>query len=404
MTKGVGGLSAEQALAKLRDMSAGAKPISDAEFSARLDQARHLMRDNGLEAIYVNAGTNLFYFTGTPFGATERLVGAILPASGGIHYIAPAFERGTLEGFVRIPGTIHCWEEHENPYQLTARIMSDLGIHGAVGIDEATPFFIFDGLRQAAPALDFVSATAVTAGCRMQKSAAELALMQRTKDMTLEVHKAAASILREGISTAEVTEFIDQAHRAVGAPKGSYFCIVLFGADSAFPHGVAAPKRLETGDMVLIDTGCQLNSYISDITRSYVFGEPSARQREIWDIELAAQAAAFAAAKIGSPCGRVDDAAREVLIANGLGPDYQLPGTPHRTGHGIGLDIHEWPYLVRGNDTLLAPGMCFSNEPMICVPGEFGVRLEDHFYMTEDGPRWFTEPSPSIDDPFGLAG
>jgi Xaa-Pro dipeptidase len=198
-----------------------------------------------------------------------------------------------------------------------------------------------------------------------------------------------------------VSAFIDAAHRQVGAPAGSYFCIVLFGPDSAFPHGVAQPKALDEGDMVLIDTGCQLHGYISDITRSYVFGKPSAQQRKIWDLEKAAQQAAFAAAQIGVPCGSVDDAARAVLAAAGLGPDYALPGLPHRTGHGIGLDIHEWPYLVRGNDTPLAPGMCFSNEPMICVPGAFGVRHEDHFYMTEKGPHWFTQPAHSVDDPFG---
>ncbi|GAB3278560.1 M24 family metallopeptidase [Parahaliea aestuarii] len=402
MNNGIGGSSQEQALARLSDMTAGIQPIADGEFEARLARARELMRVEGLDAVYLNAGTNLYYFTGTPFGASERMVGALITPGGAPHYIAPAFELGTLQGFIRIPGDVHCWEEHENPYQLTAKLLADLGIsNGRIGVDESAPFFIFDGLRQAAPHYDYVSATGVTAGCRMQKSAAELALMQRAKDMTLAVHKAAASILREGISTAEVTDFIDRAHRAVGAAKGNYFCIVLFGEDTAFPHGVANPKLLESGDMVLIDTGCQLQGYLSDITRSYVFGEPTERQREIWNIEKAAQAAAFEAARIGAPCGTVDDAAREVLVANGLGPDYQLPGTPHRTGHGIGLDIHEWPYLVRGTDTPLANGMCFSNEPMICVPGEFGVRLEDHFYMTENGPRWFTEPSPSIDRPFG---
>jgi Xaa-Pro dipeptidase len=222
--------------------------------------------------------------------------------------------------------------------------------------------------------------------------------------MTLEVHKAAAQILRPGISTAEVTAFIDRAHRAVGAPAGSYFCIVLFGEDTAYPHGVANPKVLEDGDMVLIDTGCQLEGYNSDITRSYVFGDPTERQREIWNLEKTAQAAAFAAARPGASCGSVDDAARKILEAAGLGPDYALPGLPHRTGHGIGLDIHEWPYLVRGNDTPLATGMCFSNEPMICIPGEFGIRHEDHFYMTDDGPQWFTEPAHSVDDPFRIAG
>jgi Xaa-Pro dipeptidase len=226
--------------------------------------------------------------------------------------------------------------------------------------------------------------------------------MQRAKDMTLEVHKAAASVLREGISTTEVVQFIEQAHRAVGAP-GSTFCIVLFGQASAFPHGVKYPQTLKRGDMVLIDTGCRVHSYLSDITRSYVFGEPNEHQRAIWGFEKDAQLAAFNAAQLGARCEEVDAAARGALEACGLGPDYQLPGLPHRTGHGIGLEIHESPYLVRGDQTPIEVGMCFSNEPMICVPGEFGIRLEDHFYMTETGPRWFTEPSHSVDDPFGLA-
>ncbi|MFV0476532.1 MAG: M24 family metallopeptidase [Parahaliea sp.] len=402
MTARIGGLDTAQALANLSDMSGDLSPISDSEFHHRLKQAQALILQTGLDAIYLNAGTNLYYFSGIPFGASERLVGALIPAKGSIHYIAPTFERGTLEGFIHIPGEVHCWQEHESPYQLIARILNDLGCEtGHVGIDESSPFFIFDGLQQAAPKVSFCSATTVTAGCRMHKSPAELALMQRAKTMTMAVHKAAASILREGISTTEVTEFIHQAHQVVGAAKGSYFCIVLFGPDSAFPHGVARPKTLEQGDMVLIDTGCELENYKSDITRSYVFGTASARQRDIWNIEKAAQAAAFNAARPGVACGRVDDAARQVLVAHGLGPDYELPGTPHRTGHGIGLDIHEWPYLVRNNTMPLAPGMCFSNEPMICVPGEFGVRLEDHFYITDSGPKWFTRPSVAIDDPFG---
>ncbi len=221
--------------------------------------------------------------------------------------------------------------------------------------------------------------------------------------MTLEVQKAAASILREGISTTEVAEFIHQAHRKVGAP-GSTFCIVLFGAASAFPHGVKHAQVLKDGDMVLIDTGCQVHGYQSDITRSYVFGTPSARQREFWGWSATPNWRPSRPRVWSQPCEAVDAAARRSLEANGLGPDYRLPGLPHRTGHGIGMDVHEGPYLVRGDRTPLDVGMCFSNEPMICVPGEFGIRLEDHFYMTKEGPRWFTQPSPSIDDPFGLGG
>ncbi len=225
--------------------------------------------------------------------------------------------------------------------------------------------------------------------------------MQKAKDITLEVHKAAARILAEGMTTTEVEDFITEAHRRLGADGPPGFRIVLFGGPTAYPHGVPYPQALMPGDMVLIDTGAPIEGYTSDITRSYVFGEPSARQREVWNVEKAAQAAAFAAARPGAPCEAVDAAARAVIEGAGFGPGYAVPGLPHRTGHGIGLDVHEWAYLVKGDKTLLAPGMCFSNEPMICIYGEFGVRLEDHFYMTEEGPRWFTQPSHSVDDPFG---
>jgi Xaa-Pro dipeptidase len=260
---------------------------------------------------------------------------------------------------------------------------------------------MFDKIRTLGNRFDFFDATEVTRACRMRKSPAELALMQRAKDMTLKVHQAAAGMLREGISTTEVEAFIEQAHRKVGA-SGSYFCIVLFGPATAFPHGVKHPQILKNGDMVLIDTGCKVEGYISDITRTYVFGEPTEEQRKYWNIEKQAQLAAFASAQLGKPCGDVDRAARASLVANGMSRGYDLPGLPHRTGHGIGLDVHEGPYLVGNDDTPLDVGMCFSNEPMICIPGVFGIRHEDHFYMTEHGPRWFTQPAHSVDDPFGL--
>ncbi|WP_338591827.1 Xaa-Pro peptidase family protein [Shewanella khirikhana] len=403
MTIGVGGLTAEQALAGLSDMTHGVEPIAVAEFQERINKAQGLMKSLGLDAVYLNAGTNLYYFTGTRWYASERMVGAILPAEGALEYIAPAFELDTLKGYMAIKGEVNTWHEDESPYQLFGAVLARLGLtQGRVGMDESAAFFISEGIRDANPELKVVSAKGVTAGCRMQKSATELALMQRAKDMTLEVHKAAAAMLRPGISVGEVEAFIDAAHRKVGAAAGSYFCIVLFGEDTAYPHGVKDPKALAEGDTVLIDTGCQLYGYNSDITRTYVYGTPSARQRELWNLEKQAQAAAFEAARLGAPCGSVDKAARSVLEAAGFGPGYAVPGLPHRTGHGIGLDIHEWPYLVANDTTPLAPGMCFSNEPMLCVPGEFGVRLEDHFYMTASGPKWFTQPSYSIDDPFGL--
>lgn len=402
MTIGVGGSSIDIELDKLNDMTDGVVPVQIDEFRGRIARAQELMQAQGVSATYVNAGTNLYYFTGLRWAASERMVGAIIPAQGGIEYIAPAFERGTVLDYIQIKGKINCWQEHESPYKLFREILERLSVDkGLIAVDESAAVFIYDGLIQASPESHFINAKPVTAGCRSRKSDAEIALLQRAKSMTLEVHKSAARILKAGMSTLDVTEFINQAHKRVGAPAGSYFCIVLFGQATAYPHGVKDPQILKHNDMVLIDTGCQLEGYNSDITRTYVFGEPDERQTEIWNIEKAAQQAAFDAADIGRPCALVDMAARNLLIERGLGPGYTLPGLPHRTGHGIGLDIHEWPYLVMNDETRLASGMCFSNEPMICIPGEFGIRLEDHFYMTDDEPVWFTQPSHSINDPFG---
>lgn len=402
----IGGKNFDEALGALYDMTGGMVAIGRDEHLQRIVKAQARMRELGMAAIYLNAGTNLTYFTGTKWHPSERMVGAILPASGALEYIAPAFEECTLQGFMQVEGPVNCWEEHESPYQLLVDVLARIGIAASeadpprIGMCESAPWFIADGVRKLAAGYVLDNASAVTAFCRSRKSKAEIALMQRVKDMTLEVHKAAASILYEGITTAEVTDFIARAHRKAGAP-GSYFCIVLFGEATAYPHGVNYVQTLRAGDMVLIDTGCKVMDYISDITRSYVFGQASERQRSVWHAEKTAQLAAFEAAQLGVPCRRVDEAARASLEAHGFGPGYKLPGLPHRTGHGIGMDIHEWPYLVGSDDTPLDVGMCFSNEPMICIPGEFGIRHEDHFYMTEQGPRWFTEPASSIDSPFG---
>lgn len=406
MAVGIGGSTAELELSKLTDMTGDIAEISLAEYQQRVARAQQLMREQDIAALYINAGTNLAYFTGTQWHASERMVGALLPAKGDLVYIAPWFEQSTLDGFMQVKAPSAPWHEHESPYELVLDLLYDHDItQGRVALDESSPFFLVDGLVQAAKkkgvALDFVSSAPVTAACRMIKSDAEIALLQRAKDMTLAVQKAAARILRPGITTEEVNRFIYQAHRKVGAVKGSSFCIVLFGGDTAYPHGVKTPKVLEENDMVLIDTGCLLHGYNSDITRSYVFGQANERQRSVWQHEKEAQAAAFAATQNGLACESADTGARQYLETQGYGPDYQVPGLPHRTGHGIGLDIHEGPYLVRGDKTVLSAGMCFSNEPMICIYGEFGVRLEDHFYMTEQGPKWFTQPAYSIDDPFG---
>jgi Xaa-Pro dipeptidase len=402
-TVGVATQTAEQALASLKNMTGTLTPIQTEEYLARIAKAQAYMQANSIDAIYLNAGTNLLYFTGMLWYASDRMVGAILPAKGEVHYIAPYFEIGTLNGVKVIDGTIHGWQEHESPHALFVDVLKQLGIGATatVGIDESAQFFVFDGINNAQAGLNLINAKAVTAHCRMQKSDNEIALMQGAMNMTLAVHKATASMLYEGISTTEVEAFIQQAHRKVGA-SGNYFCIVLFGVATSFPHGVKDPQILKAGDVVLIDTGCKVHNYISDITRTYVYGEPTSRQRQFWDIEKAAQLAAFATAKNGVSCETVDAAARDYIESQGLGPNYSTPGCPHRTGHGIGLDIHEWPYLVGGDKTPLATGMCFSNEPMLVIPDEFGVRLEDHFYMTDTGPRWFTEPSSSIDNPFGI--
>jgi Xaa-Pro dipeptidase len=397
----IGGTSQQAALDTLKNMAGGAVPITLEEYRARIRRAQDRMQSAGIAALYLNAGSNLTYFSGMKWHPSERMVGAILPAQGELAYIAPAFEEGTIRNFMVVPGDVHCWDEHEDPAARLRQALGTLGVSGGtLGIDDSTPLFLVDKIRAATDGYHLQSAASLTSTCRMHKSDAELALIQCAMDMTMAVHVATASILREGITTAEVEEFIQLAHRKVGA-SGSYFCIVLFGEATSYPHGVNYVQTLKRGDTVLIDTGCKVHNYISDITRTYVLGEPSARQRFVWNAEKAAQAAAFEAARLGIPCEEVDKAARRSLETNGFGPGYKLPGLPHRTGHGIGLDIHEGPYLVGGETTPLAPGMCFSNEPMICVPGEFGVRLEDHFYMTPAGPKWFTQPATSIDQPFG---
>lgn len=402
--KGIGGSTIEIELAKIQPIAHLVKPIQKEEFQTRIDNACKLMLEQNVPAMYLHAGTNLYYFTGMKWNSSERMVGAILFQDGTLHFIAPEFEKGTILDFMLIEGQVHCWEEHENPYVLFSEILINNGVSkGVVLMDEATPFFIIDGINKCAFQFILENAKPITAGCRMVKSEAEIAIMQHAMNITLEVQKATARILRVGISAKEVVDFINDSHVKYGIPSGSYFCIVLFGVDSSFPHGVKSPKNLEENEMVLIDTGCVLHDYISDITRTYVYGEANDLQRSIWNIEKETQQAAFDAAQLGNTCADVDNASRVVLESHNLGPDYKLPGLPHRTGHGIGLDIHEWPYIVRNDNTVLELGMTFSNEPMICVPNEFGIRHEDHIYMTDKGPKWFTKPMRTIEDPFGIA-
>jgi Xaa-Pro dipeptidase len=399
MTNDVGGSTAEVELAALKPPARRAASIGAAEYEARLEQARGLMAARGADALLIGAGASLRYFTGVGWGATERLVAVVLPRRGRPVMICPAFELGSLGASLAIEADIRLWEEDESPYVLAAAAALEAG--AVLALDPAATFLTFNALRETDTNLRIVDAAPIVNGCRQVKSAAELALMTEAKQMTLAAHRAAARMLAPGVAASEVKRFLDSAHRTLGADNGNSFCAVQFARATAYPHGLPGDQTLEEGDLVLIDTGCLVQGYNADITRTYVFGEPDDEQRRIWDIEHAAQAAAFAAVRPGVPCEAIDATARKVLERHGLGPDYRLPGLPHRTGHGIGLSIHEPPYLVRGDLTPLEPGMCFSNEPMIVLPDRFGIRLEDHFYVTEDGAAWFTEPSPSIDAPFG---
>lgn len=373
--------------------------IAPAEYATRLARARALMREADVDALLVTAGMSLRYFAGIGWGQSERLVAMLLTADGEPQLIAPAFEEGSLDAVLRIPAGKRLWEEHEDPHALVAQAMRERGAR-TLALDPEAAFRIGTGLRRHLDADCVVDAQPIIDGCRMAKSTTELALMQHACDITLQVQRLAAGIAREGIGTDELVRFIDQAHRALGADGGSTFCIVQYGHATAYPHGIPGVQHLKPGELVLIDTGCSIEGYNSDVTRTWIFGEASDEQRRVWALERAAQQAAFDAARPGVPCEAVDAAARRVLEAAGLGPDYRLPGLPHRTGHGCGLSIHEAPYLVRGNQQTLAPGHCCSNEPMIVLPGSFGVRLEDHFHVTETGAQWFTPPSVAIDRPF----
>lgn len=393
----IGGSTAQAELDRLRPWKDCAPPISPEERSARIARAQELADGIGAQALLVNAGASLRYFSGVPWSQSERLVALLLLQGRRPIIVCPHFEIGTLEADLVISADIRSWQEDEDPVRVVLDALAAAGAR-TLAIDPELPFHFAERLRQAGSAA-LVDATPVISGCRMVKSEAELGLMQQAKSMTLAVHAAAARILSPGIRASTVTRFIDEAHRRLGT-KGSSFCIVQFGEATAYPHGLPGDRALEDGQLVLIDTGCTVEGYHSDITRTYGFGTVPQEAHDIWAIEKEAQQAAFDAVRPGVPCEAVDRAARKVLEKAGLGPDYRLPGLPHRTGHGIGLSIHEPAYLVRGDKTPLEPGMCFSNEPMIVVPKRFGIRLEDHFHVTETGARWFTQPQGSIDRPF----
>ena len=386
------------AIRSLRPMTAGVQPITDDERRARLEKARRLMREHRIGAIVLEPGSSMFYYTGTRWPVSDRTFALVIPASGELAWIVPEADQQRAQQAVRMGTEIRAWPESEGPYKTLVRVLKDRGAGSTIGIEERVRFAVFDGLRKEAPAAEFVSADPVTISCRVIKSPAEIALMQHANDVTIACYQAVFPTLREGMTNRDVSAYIDAAYRALGYQGNA---LVIFGKYTAFPHGSVQPQQLREGDIVLVDDGCSVEGYQSDISRTTVFGKPTARQTEIWNLERKAQDAALAAAKTGATCESVDAAARKVITDAGFGPGYKVPGLPHRTGHGIGLDGHEWTYLVRGNKTRLEPGMCFSDEPTIAIYGEFGIRLEDCMYITENGARMFTKQSVAIDQPFG---
>jgi Xaa-Pro dipeptidase len=392
-------LSAAPADPALRPMTGDVIPIGKDERLARVAKAQRLMRQQGLGAILIEPGASLVYFTGVQWHRSERLTAAILPAEGEAIIVTPFFEEPSVRETLAIPAEVRTWQEDENPHALVAGALRDRRLNGRpVGIEETMRFFAVDGLQRALPHVVIRNAAPVVRACRIRKSPAELALMRKASDITIAAYRHTWKRIERGMTPAGIGAIMNGATEALGGQPE--FALILLGEASAYPHGSGKPQHVRDGEVVLMDCGCTVEGYQSDISRTFVHGDPNAEQRRVWDQMRRGQQIAFEAARVGVPAGSVDDAVRRQYEAWGYGPRYRLPGTSHRTGHGIGLDGHEPVNLVHGETTLLAPGMCFSDEPGIYIPGKFGIRLEDCFHMTADGPRWFSTPPPSLDKPF----
>lgn len=383
----------------LPNLAAKAVPIGKAERMARIAQAKELMRANDIGALLIEPGSSLIYFTGVRWSRSERLTAAVLTREGEVAIVTPFFEEPSVRESLGVDAEVLTWNEDENPLAAVAAWLGKRGLSkGKIGVEETVRYFAVDGLEKAMPQATVVNGAPVVRGCRMHKSPAEIALMQIAADITLAAYRHTAPRVEAGMTPADIGAIMKAATTALGGR--SEFELILLGEASAYPHGSGKPQAVKDGEVVLMDCGATVHGYQSDISRTFVYGKASARQRQVWDQMRKGQDVAFAAAKLGTPAGKVDDAVRAYYESLGWGPGYELPGTSHRTGHGIGLDGHEPVNLVRDETTKLAPGMCFSNEPGIYIPGEFGIRLEDCFYMTHSGPKWFSEPPPSIDRPF----
>jgi len=376
-------------------------PISQAERLQRIARARELMQKTGIGAVVVEAGSSLDYLTGVQWFRSERLTAAVIPAHGDPVIVTPFFESPSIRETLAIPAEVRTWNEDEDPLKLVTDFLRERGVAGEpIGIEETDRFFIVDGLKRDLPGVNIVSANPVVRTLRMIKSPAEIALMQAANDLTMKAMRHAGERAKAGMTPHDFGAAIDAATVALGGSPE--FALVLIDEAAALPHGSKKPQLVKRGSTILFDCGCTLHGYQSDISRTFVWGaDPTAEQRKVWDQVHEGQQIAIRAAKIGVPAGAVDDAVRAAYTSWGYGPGYKLPGLSHRTGHGIGMDGHEPVNLVHGEMTPLAAGMCFSDEPGIYIPGKFGVRLEDCWHMTESGPKFFTQPPPSIDQPFG---
>jgi Xaa-Pro dipeptidase len=392
--------AAEADLAGLADMTVGAQPISAAERAGRIVRAQTLMKVNGIGAVLIESGSSLVYFTGVEWHRSERLTAAVLPAEGKPCIVTPFFEEPSVRETLAIPCDVRVWQEDEDPLKLVAAFLRERGVAAQrVGIEETVRYFAVDGLQHALPGAKIVSANPVVRGCRMVKTAPEIALMQMATDVTIAAYRWVYPRVETGMTRDQIAALMNAATRKLGGSPE--FSLVLIGEAAAYPHGSRAPQVVANGQVVLMDCGCTVQGYQSDVSRTFVHGTASKEQRVVWEHVRTGQAKAFAAARIGTPAGAVDDAVRGYYDALGYGPRYRLPGLSHRTGHGIGLDGHEPVNLVHGEPTRLAAGMCFSDEPGLYLPGKFGVRLEDCFHMTPGGPKWFSVPPLSIDAPLG---
>jgi Xaa-Pro aminopeptidase len=393
------GFAGDSAASKLKSLTVGAKPISVEERRSRIEKAQGLMAQRKVAALLIESGSSLEYFTGIRWRRSERTTLAIIPASGAVLVVTPAFEEPSVRETLQVGGDVQPWDEHENPFEKIVQGLKARGIDSGVLAAESTiRFFIVAGIRQASSAYEIVPADAVVRACRLIKSPAELALMQLANDVTIAALRHVHSQVAVGMSASDISALMDRTTLALGGSPGG-FSLVLLNEASAYPHGSVKPQSVREGSVILMDCGCVVHGYESDISRTWVFGHANARQRKVWNTVKRGQELALETAKLDAPVGGIDDAVRKYYETEGWGPGYHLPGLSHRTGHGIGLDGHEPPYLVHGDTTPLQAGMCFSDEPGIYIPGEFGIRLEDCWHMSASGPKLFTPLAKSLDEP-----